>query len=618
MPTLVLIWVWFCAYLNCAGWFLSAIHQLNADGYAVALALWVVALFVWKQKASAQIFPGGCRHKFRRRFHKPFPLAFLILTALAFLGGVIYAPSNYDALSYRLPRVLHWLAAGQWHWIHSNFLRINTRACGIEWVSAAFIALTKTDRLLFVINVVSFLLMPGLVFSVFTRLGVRRRAAWHWMWIVPTGYCFVLQVGSIGSDLFGSIFALASVDFALRTQQTRSARDFFTSALAVALTTAAKTPNLPLLLPWAVAILPSLGLLKRWPLRTAVLGVMALMSSFLPTAILNLHYCGDWSGWRLEMANVKSSPLFLVGANTGLILLQNLTPPVFPLTERWHEILVSLPSALRELMNSGLESGVNSFAMPQMQMEERAGLGFGVTVLLIISAAASRLVSSPRSTFPMRASTWQILVRWSPFVSLLFLMTQSNATTVSREIAPYYALVLPILLANAGQERLVRRRWWRVTALSIFPIAAGLLIVSPARPLLPAQSILEKLSHVPARVREVYSVYRTRPNAFAPALAALPPGVEVLGATLYDDPEASLWQPFGSRRIEHVCPQDTAADLKARGVEYILVRNEMFGKWFSGSLADWLKKMNAQVIQTIPLNLRASSGPLDWYLIKLN
>src|SRR5471032_259607 len=98
MPTLVLLWVWFCAYLNCAGWTLSALHQLNARGYAVVLLLWLVAVFVWKQKTSAQIFPRACRQKFRRRFRKPFPLAFLILAIMAFLGGVLYAPGNYDAL----------------------------------------------------------------------------------------------------------------------------------------------------------------------------------------------------------------------------------------------------------------------------------------------------------------------------------------------------------------------------------------------------------------------------------------------------------------------------------------------------------------------------------------
>ncbi|MGH7975779.1 MAG: hypothetical protein ACREC8_03860 [Limisphaerales bacterium] len=260
MPTAVAIWVWFCAYLNCAGWVLSAIHQLNPRGYAVTLLIWLAALAVWKIKTPPFILSRPLRGVFGKwlhRFRRPFPLAFLILTTMAFLGGAIYPPTNYDALAYRLPRILHWLAAGQWHWIHTIFDRVNDRSCGIEWVSAPFIAVFKTDRFLFLINIVSFLFLPGLVFSVFIQLGVRRRVAWRWMWIVPTGYCLLLQAGSIGNDLFGATFALAAVDFALRTKNSRSAGDFFTSILAAAMMTSAKTGNLPLLLPWAIAILPS-------------------------------------------------------------------------------------------------------------------------------------------------------------------------------------------------------------------------------------------------------------------------------------------------------------------------------------------------------------------------
>jgi hypothetical protein len=258
MPTAILIWVWFCAYLNCVGWTLSALHQLNAAGYAVALLLGVVAFVAWRKQTAGRIFPQISRRKLKRRFCRPFPLAFLILAAMVFLGGALYAPANYDALAYRIPRVLHWLAAGQWHWIHTIFPRINTRSCGIEWVSAPVIALLGTDRWLFLINFISFLLLPGLVFSLFTRLGVRRRVAWHWMWIVPTGYGFLLQAGSMGNDLFGATLALAAVDLALRANRSKLPRDFFASLLAAAMMTSAKMNNLPLLLPWAVAILPAL------------------------------------------------------------------------------------------------------------------------------------------------------------------------------------------------------------------------------------------------------------------------------------------------------------------------------------------------------------------------
>jgi hypothetical protein len=68
---------------------------------------------------------------------------------------------------------------------------------------------------------------------------------------------------------------------------------------------------------------------------------------------------------------------------------------------------------------------------------------------------------------------------------------------------------------------------------------------------------------------------------------------------------------------EHVCPEDTSADLKRPGIEYVLVREEVLKEGFNCSLDDWLKRMKARVVQKIPLNRRASKGALDWYLIQL-
>jgi hypothetical protein len=93
--------------------------------------------------------------------------------------------------------------------------------------------------------------------------------------------------------------------------------------------------------------------------------------------------------------------------------------------------------------------------------------------------------------------------------------------------------------------------------------------------------------------------------------------LKVLGFISYDDPETSLWKPFGSRRIIHVCPDDSPDYLKGQGLEYIAAKGDMFGKQFP-ALDNWLKTMNAQVVQKIELNLRAANGASDWYLIKLN
>jgi hypothetical protein len=52
-------------------------------------------------------------------------------------------------------------------------------------------------------------------------------------------------------------------------------------------------------------------------------------------------------------------------------------------------------------------------------------------------------------------------------------------------------------------------------------------------------------------------------------------------------------------------------------MEYILAREEVLEQSFQCPLHDWLKQMNARVIQTVPLNLRASRGALDWHPVKL-
>ena len=622
MPAIIL-WIWFCAYLNCVGWTLSALHQLNAGGYAVALGVFAVGIAFFRKtccKSARRSFSFW--KKISRRFHRPFPLAFLILSGLAFLGGVLYAPTNYDALAYRLPRVLHWLDAEQWHWVHSVFDRLNNRSCGVEWVSAPVIALLHTLRPLFLINAISFLFLPGLIFSVFTRLGVRRRVAWHWMWLAPTGYCFLLQAGSIGNDLFGAVFALAAVDFALRARADGFG-SFATSVLAAAMMTSAKTNNLPLLLPWMIALLPSLRWIIRRPLATLLVAALAMGASALPTIYFNLKATGDWSGARLSSGGVPHAIVYRTAANVVSLAQQNLVPPIFPMAEQWNQTVKRhLPPAVTAKTEALIEVSGCWFPLPQMQIEENGGLGFGLTVLL----GASWLVSIWRrkKLFEWPEISWPTAVRWAAVLAFLALLTQSNITAIGRLFAGYYLLPLTAILTAPEHERLLQQRWWHGLAWMTFALAAALLIISPARPLFPRDLVLEKLHTLEpahpklARVEDVYSVYRDRPTAFAPALAELPSGTNVIGYIAFDRPEASLWQPLGTRRVIHVCPGDSAADLKAHGVDLILVCPEQFKTYFQCSLSQWLQQMNATVVRTIPLRLLARNSASDWCLVQLH
>jgi hypothetical protein len=632
MKKALAIWIWLCAWLICISWFLSALRELNAAGYAVALVLGVAVFFAGKKfllPPKPPALRGGSGFtKFFRRFKKAFPLAFLVLSALAFLGGAIYAPNNYDGLTYRIPRVLHWLAADQWHWIHTSFPRVNASSCGIEWISAPLLVFFKTDRLIFLVNFVSFLFLPGLVFSLLTRLGVRHAVAWHWMWIFPSGYCFVLQAGSISNDTLAAPFALAAIDFALRSKDSKDARDLFCSTLAAALMTSVKFSNLPLLLPWGIAIFPSLKIFLQRPVATVAVCGLAVFASFLPKAALNQHYCHDWSGVSLENDQPHGSPALRTAVNITLIGLFNLTPPVFPEADRWNRFMQNtIPPKLHlKLEQTMAEPDAMGLQVQQMQIEECAGLGFGVTIFLVVSVViAARGSGKLFSTiqFHPPEAVWRTAIILTPWISAFALITRSEVYPIGRILAPYYVLLLPLLLAFPAHEPLVKKFAWRTGAFLVFAMAAGLVIICPARPLFPVETILGAIqAHHPdskllARAEEVYSVYHDRSHAFAPAINTLPLGLKVLGFVTYDDPETSLWQPFGSRQIVHVCPDDSPAYLKSRGIEYILAKNDRFGTQFP-AFGDWLKQMNAAVVQKIHLNLRASGESADWWLVELN
>lgn len=618
----ITLWIWICAYLNCAGWTLSALHQLNSGGYVVALALGLVGWLIWWRRSGAPLFPEFRWPKLRRRFRRGFPRAFLVLAFMAFLGGALYAPSNYDALAYRIPRVLHWLDAGQWYWIHTIFDRLNNRSCGIEWVSAPILALFHSTRLLFLINFVPFLFFPGLVFSVFTRLGVRPRVAWHWMWLAPTGYCFLLQAGSIGNDFFGVIFAMAAVDFALRARTSGAFSAIGTSILAAAMMTSAKTNDLPLLLPWAVALLPSLKIMIRRPLATGLVCILAVGASGLPTFYFNWKMSGDWSGAQLSNGGVAHAIVYRTAANVVSLSQDNLVPPVFPMADHWNRMVKShLSPDLTRKLEALIEKPACWFPLPQMQMEESAGFGFGLTALLGISWAVVAL--RKRKLFAPLEFSWPAAVRWAAAISLLAALTQANKSAAGRLFAAYYLLPCTIILMAAGHENLVRRRWWQCAAGLVFLMAAGLLVISPARPLFPRNALLTRVAPLEAthpimvRISDVYSVYRDRSTAFAPALAELPPDTKIIGYIAFDKPETSLWQPWGARRIVHVCPGDQADDLKAKGVRYILMDPDAFDEWFGRPLPQWLQQMNATVASKISLRLRAGEPARDWYLIGL-
>ncbi len=627
-PFLPAAWILLCAWAGFSGWSLSALHVLNRAGYAIAISAAVAgALCVWKRTGA----PRVCRGSFsslRARFRRPVPFGFLALAVLAFVGGALYAPNNHDALSSRTTRVFYWLAQGHWYWVHTDVHNLNTRSCGIEWLTAPLIAFTHTDRFIFLINIVCYLLLPGRIFSLFTRLGVRARTAWQWMWIVPTGYCYLLQAGSIGNDLFGTLPVLLAIEFALRARESGRVEHLLLSGLAAALMTSAKAFNLVLLLPWAAAVLPSLKLLLGRPALSGFAIAVSAVVSLLPTAFLNIRHCGDWTGLAAE--NIPQlaggAPVFHVAVNAVLLLIQNLVPPVFPFVNAWaHLVDRMIPAGLAAKLVHYFESGGATFFVGEIQMEESAGLGFGVSLLLVfwLFSVRKTLPGLSRAVLTANVRKPAVLIPLCSWAAALFLLSRCGLSVPSRYLAPFYPLLLaPIFALWPVTKNYFTSRKWRLAVTLVFLVAVLPLVISPARPLWPALTLLRSLGGDSARpfvrrVWSVYSVYRQRATAFAPVVAGLPADADPLGLVRYDDPETSLWRPLGSRRILHVCDADTPDDLRRQGIKYVLVSGAVLAERYHTSIEAWLARHDAVPVKRIPLELKASKGSTDWFLVRI-
>lgn len=620
--SLTACWLLTCGYFNVVGWVLSLAGHLDFAGYACALVMFLAGLVALSRYPGIRWRRALVGTKIRWRFSRPLPLIFLVYALCAFIGGILYLPNNYDGLSYRVPRVLHWLSEHHWHWVSSANIRVNIAGTGFEWLMAPIFALFHSDRPLFLINALSFLALPGLSFGVLTRLGVHRKVALNWMWLLPTSYCLVLQAGGIGNDLLSTVFFLGALHFTLKTKDSGSLWDLFLGTLSAALLTAVKTTNLPLLLPWFIA---AVSVLKSVRIRPGLGGVMLLVclaASFFPIACLNTRFAGHWGGDPADSCRVRiHRPVYGIAGNAIQLLVGSFEPPLTPSGKKWTAL------ADQQIRRGPGKTLVQEFprftiAWNEFPQEEAAGLGLGITMLLILSIA-NRFCSGSvsREWGKIKVTTLICLSGW---ISLLAYMCVLGSEATARLLSAYYPILVTSALLLPGNADLIRRRWWKACALAAALSALPPVVLSPSRPLWPAEHVcqwlLVKLGQKPAiqRAATVYSVYRTRADGLAPLLRDLPGDVNEIGFIgEEDDVEMSLWRPFGKRVVIDVLPQNLENSGHGR-ISFVVASPQAVERFSGRSFADWLKLAHLHVIASEEWQNRASQPPTKWFLLALD
>jgi hypothetical protein len=176
------------------------------------------------------------------------------------------------------------------------------------------------------------------------------------------------------------------------------------------------------------------------------------------------------------------------------------------------------------------------------------------------------------------------------------------------------------LLLSAAQGGLVKRTWWRSWALFSCGLAGLVLVISPARPLWPAEWFLHRYgsrlrsSQLGSRAVDAYETKGRRTEVFAPLIAALSANASILGFSADDFPETALWKPFGSRRILHVKMSDSAEAVRQRGIKHLVVTIKPAGETWP----HWVQRMDARVLKTVTLKMWGSHPPFVWHLVELN
>jgi len=214
-------------------------------------------------------------------------------------------------------------------------------------------------------------------------------------------------------------------------------------------------------------------------------------------------------------------------------------------------------------------------------------------------------------------------VMFGSWIALLAYCAKSGMVTPARLISPYYPLLIAPLLVLGGQADVVRRRWWRVAELFVVLMAFGVLVVTPARPLWPAQTVLARLAkswpegRLLRQAASVYSVYASRSDSLAEVRARLPEDIAVVGfIATGDDMDISLWRPFGTRKVEHFTLDDPVDLIRERNVEYVVVGG-LHLQLENRTLGSWLAATSGELVETVTVVVKVSEGPQPWHIVQI-
>ncbi|MDX1953748.1 MAG: hypothetical protein SFY81_16380 [Verrucomicrobiota bacterium] len=543
---------------------------------------------------------------------------FLVIVLLNFLGGALNEVSNGDSISYRIPRALHWLSEGQWHWIQTADERLNVVGCNYEFLCAPLLHFFDSFRVLFLISFSAYLLLPGLIYTFLRLVGGQRKVAWWWMWLLPGGFIYAMQASSVATDGFSATAALAAVVLALYGLRYNRAEDLCLSIAAAGFLAGVKQVNLPLGIIWIIPLFLGLKLLLRKPLLALTSTMVAILCSPLFIILANIRYTGSWKGFQTDYE--QDSAFWGIIGNVLCIFAQNLQPPIFPYADAWNELMRQFVQSSFGNQFKSFESFMTLWRAPN---EINAGLGFGLTVLLMCTLG--KLILSKHFCAAAPGEFYLKFIRWSSFIAAASFMAKSGLMQAARYMAPYYPFLLAPFLVLPRQSIIITTRWWRKAAFGTLVLTIALLSISRQRPFWPAAAVTAKLverfpeSRFIRKVHNSYAFFNQLGTVSHQLRQLIPDSEKIVAYTAIDGmKEAVLWRSAENRKVVWINPTNEITFQRPAGLNFVLVEPSAIATTSEKTIDSWLKRHPGSVIGEIKMKRLPESAPESAYVVKLD
>ena len=591
-PVGLRLWLCYCTTMAAGGWLLSAVRSLTP--FTLGLLVMVgIGVWMWVIRHDRQSAVGEIRRTVRRWFRfrgrHALPALYMAIAVVSAGGGALNEPYNYDSFWYRIPRMHHWLAERQWHWVHTHEFRMNASATFSEWVNLPILAMVPGIRAIFLTNLVTYLLLPGTFFVFLEALGVKRRVAWHWMWILPCGWVYAFQAGSLANDLLSTPLLLGAILYACQAAR-RVPTAFAWSLLAAALLSASKILFLPLMLPWVVCLASGWKEMIRRPRTYLALIPLAGLVSLVPLAVLSHHHTGSWIGTSQTDVFIPAHPLIALAANSIFAVISNLLPPHTPGVQPWNLWITEL--CTRPPLSEWAR-GFESFGvLPDKVDETAAGLGLPVTLLaLLVLLRPSGLTKALRFPIPLFLP--------AVLMATATLLTKVGPPQMNRYFAPYFPLLVVMLLRCPANEWFIRKRWWQRAAVASGIVSLFLVMITRQHPFPITTGTIQWLhtrwpgNKVLARANYACQWRHQSLARYESALATIA-GEPAVGCLLDGPGEHLYWR--AGLRVHDVKPEDDPTRWRNLGLRYLVVDSALLG---STPLTTWATSHHLRIVERL-------------------